>query len=362
MSDTRVFTLKSFLNFPPPLFLSMPAAGINFSDHSVKMVRFPSHDPSKIITEKISLDGGVISSGEVLNPKEITNILSTLRKKHKLELVRVSIPEEKAYIFNLVIADSGEEEIRNTIHYQVPEHVPLRADEIVFDYDIISRDEKNKTLDVSISVLPLEIVEQYLSICKDARLRPLSFELEAQATSRALVASGDHKTRMIVDIGKTRTGISIVSGHAVRYTSTAEIGGDLLTQAIEKFSKVSYEEADRMKQEIGFTKTRTNDDLYLSMATTLSALKDEIITRVMFWQEYAKKTNLQGATIESVIICGGNASVPGLREYFETCLGLPVELGNVWSNILSLEEAVPPLPFRQSLYYATAIGLAISSE
>jgi len=47
--------------------------------------------------------------------------------------------------------------------------------------------------------------------------------------------------------------------------------------------------------------------------------------------------------------------------YLALALGIPVEIGNPWTNILKepLKE-VPGLPYRRSLSYTTSLGLALS--
>jgi hypothetical protein len=38
---------------------------------------------------------------------------------------------------------------------------------------------------------------------------------------------------------------------------------------------------------------------------------------------------------------------------------MPVELANVWVNVLSFDNEIPPIEYLDSLNYATVVGLAL---
>jgi len=51
--------------------------------------------------------------------------------------------------------------------------------------------------------------------------------------------------------------------------------------------------------------------------------------------------------------------VRGLPEYLQADLQIPVELGDVFKNMASRNDWLPPLDYTESLAYGTAIGLAL---
>jgi Tfp pilus assembly PilM family ATPase len=60
-----------------------------------------------------------------------------------------------------------------------------------------------------------------------------------------------------------------------------------------------------------------------------------------------------------VILCGGSSNLKGFPEYITETLGIPAVRGNVWENVFSLEDTVPPIDRQHSFGYAAAIGLAL---
>jgi Tfp pilus assembly PilM family ATPase len=94
------------------------------------------------------------------------------------------------------------------------------------------------------------------------------------------------------------------------------------------------------------------------MLSTVSAIRDEIVRRIDYWD--SRKTSISGyEPITRAIIVGGNATVRGLPEYLETALQMPVELGDVFTNLAPRTDWLPPLDYMESLAFGTAIGLAL---
>ena len=58
---------------------------------------------------------------------------------------------------------------------------------------------------------------------------------------------------------------------------------------------------------------------------------------------------------------GGSANLAGLPAFIAGKVQAPVERGNVWGNICAFENYIPPIDFRTSMQYATAIGLSLRS-
>src|SRR5690606_25600794 len=127
----------------------------------------------------------------------------------------------------------------------------------------------------------------------DSGITPLAFEIEAHSSARSIIPLEDKETYMIVDFGKTRTGISIISEEVVQFTSTIPVGGGSLTDAIAKNLKISYEEAEKMKREKGISGSSINEDLSLSLMSTISIVRDEVGKHQSYWQmhndDYGKK-------------------------------------------------------------------------
>ena len=197
-----------------------------------------------------------------------------------------------------------------------------------------------------------------LALFDDAHIHVHSLDGETFAMARALLPPGDTSTTLIIDVGKTTTKISIVTGRIPRFATTIGIGGHAFTLAVQKHFGVTEDEARKVKAEHGIVPAPGNEDYLAAMLSTVSAIRDEISHRLDYWQ--AKAVVGSGhEPVSRAILAGGNASVRGLPEYLEGTLRIPVTTGDVFTNLASRDVWIPPLDYTESLAYATAIGLAL---
>lgn len=347
--------------FPTPAFLSMPSFGLDLSDESIKFIspvvtkkgiRFNKHGERKI-------PPGIIESGKIKDPRRLEEILSSLRKEEGIKSVRVSLPEEQVYLFKMRLEKEELNNIRESIELSLEEHIPIPAPDAIFDYEILNEDAKS--LRVQVAAIPKNVIENYLSVFKNSSISVSSFELEAQAISRAVVKKGDPDTYMIVDFGQKRTGIFIVSKGMVMFTSTLEVGGFVLTEMIEKNFKISFAEAEEIKKNYGLQRNVANKEIFSVLLNSVSVLRDEIEKHFLYWHTHPNEEGKNNPPVKKIILCGGDSNLIGLPDYLSTSLKNSVEMANVWVNILDSKKEVPEISLKQALSFAAAIGLALGN-
>ncbi|MCX6714041.1 MAG: type IV pilus assembly protein PilM [Candidatus Vogelbacteria bacterium] len=350
-----------FKFFPVPKYLARVAVGFDISDYSVKFLELlPDQENIKLgrYGER-ALPAEVVVNGVIKNPTELVKVLASIKAENNFNYAYASLPEDKAFTFRLSLPPMKNEEIRNSIELQIGDFVPIPAPDCVFDYEIVGQGADGG-VNVSVSALPKDIVEGYLSVFKNAGFELIGAEVEAQAIARSLLSPADIGAYMIIDIGKIHTSFIVSCLGSVVFTSIINVGGEDITKFIEKNLGLSYDEAVKQKEKKGLLRSAENNDLFMSLIPVVSAMKDEINQRLSFWQEH----NTEGSggecrTIDKIILCGGQASLAGLREYLEIGLGLPVELGNPWVNICPTGDCVMPIKLNESLRYVTCLGLAL---
>lgn len=354
----------SFLDFfPPPKFLEMRPVGLALSERAVHVVEFIRQSHGLVLGKfgKRSIPEGAIKEGYVNDKRAVTEVLQSLQKELGLEFVNVSLPEEKAYLFKIDIPNVSEENIRDLIELHLEENVPLKASDAIFDYTIIPENSGKDHLDVSVSVLPSKVAETYLEIIKAAGLKAVSFETEAEALSRSVISKGDLGTSMIVNVGDTRTGLSVISGGVVQFSLTVQIGAEVITAAVAKHYSVDAKEAQEIKDTRGFSKNSENMEFFFSLTNTVSSIKDEINKLQIYWQTHSSHKAVAASKIGKIVLCGRDAGLIGFREYLSMALKIKVDIAPVWQNVFSYEDHIPTISFLDSLDYASAIGLALPS-
>lgn len=352
---------------PPPTYITMPCIGVDISDTSLKYIAFKPSVFDNATREldiwgDIDIPNGVVTRGEVVDPQKLTAVLKEFKEKTKAEFVRLSLPEEKAYLFETTIKNNTpQKEIRSLLEFRLEENVPIPSRDVYFDYAIMPSTTSSQNADVSVVAYPKHIIQSYYDACIEAGLKPVSFEVEAQAMARAVVPHDALGSVMLVDFGKTRTGIGIVHRGALLYTSTIDIGGNQLSQVLRKILGDDTPEAEltHIKNTEGLIRGSKSSNIRDALISTVSVVKDEMATRMQYW--HTRTGNDDERRITSVVLCGGSANLKGFPEYLTETLGINAVRANVWENSFSLEETVPPIGLRYSFGYATAIGLALKN-
>jgi len=326
-----MLTQKFFKLFPPPNFLNIPHAGLDICDDAVRCIEY-SHSTHGLTINKFgtkSLPKGVIESGHIKDEATLTKIILELATLLKISTVKASLPEERMYLFKTEVPNAQEDEIRQNIEFKLEENVPLSPADAVFFFDLIPEgvmfnDAQDKIF-ASVSVAPLDLVTSYLNVIKKAGLTVLSFEIQAKAIARTLVPRDSNETQMIIYNMVHKTGIYIVCGGVVCFTSTVSWGDSSTSE-----SKDQAMTADGLKREIG--------KIY------------------RYWIEHG-----WGSVISRIVLSGNGVLVDGLVSHCSPDPKIPVEIGRVWQNSFSYDKYIPPIPFENSLEYAIAAGLALPS-
>ncbi len=355
-----VSSLKTF--FPIPSIITPRSVGFDVSDQSIKFVELAerSYGLDVIRHGAISIPQGVIISGKIQDTVRFTDILQTFQKKERVSRVRVSLPEEQVYLFEISIPKVEPKEIPGTIELSLEEHIPIKASEAVFDYSLIRETETN--FDLQVAALPVGVAESYVSVFRDAGLDPISLELEAQAVARAVTQRGEKVTVLVIDFGETRTGISIVENGLVRFTTTLEIGGYAITKTIEKMCQCNFADAERMKRTIGLSRKPEHEELFSTLLQSIAVLRDEVNKHYLYWHTHKDELGGEHQKIASITLVGGNANMPGLQEYLAASLKTKVTIANPWINITDPHVRIPSIESTDALSYATALGLALGDE
>ena len=341
----------------------MPGVGLAIDDDAISVVELLPH-PRGVVLGRFGrrlLPSGSISGGYIHNQDVVVEEIVKLKDELRIDFVNASLSDEKAYLFKTKIPKISPKEIRSALEFKIEENVPISPSEVVFDYDVFTKSDHlgSDHLDIGMTVLPKKVAETYLDLLDKAGLVVLSFETEAQAIARTLVARGDTGSYLIVNFGEQKTGLFIVSAEMVHFTSVVPVGGVHITEAIAKYLSVSIEEAQKIKREHRVLKTRRNTDLFLSLVNTISVLKDEVNKLSVYWNTHTEPGEVLPQKIGKIVLCGRDASLPGFAEYLEIALEHNIAIGNVWQNIFSLNDYIPPILFDESLDYAAAIGLAL---
>jgi type IV pilus assembly protein PilM len=358
---THSFSRALARAFPTPLLLLPTAAGIDISDSSIKWLVFSTRGESRRVARfgEIPLESGVVVSGMVQDVARLGEALSRVRRElGGVAAAHAALPEELAYVFGMRLLEAtSRDQAMKMIEFEFEDRVPIPPSAAVYDYNPLS--ENGGGVDeAAVVVFPEDVAQAYADAFDRSGLTLLSLEVEARSVARAVSSPGDPIT-LLVDFGKARTGFAVLKQGQPIFTSTVQVGGDMMTQGLMQKLSLSEADAERFKNEHGLLASGDARAGLEVVSGTASALADEVMRHFHYWDTRRNEEGQRVTPVGRIVLVGGSANLRGLPDYIAGRAQAPCERGNVWRNVASFDDYIPPIDSRHSLQYATAVGLAL---
>src|SRR5665213_2880462 len=351
--------------FPAPNFLLSRSVSIDISDASIKWVALsrPGQGSRKVEAwGQEPLSEGIVAAGVIRDAVRLTEALQVIKQKMPhISAAHAALPEEPAFVFGLSApANSTREQLLSMIEFEFEARVPIPPSAAVYDFDFIPGVEAGMQ-EIGVTVFPRDIAESYADCFERAGFSLRSLEIEARSIARAAVSrSSAQLVELLVDFGYKRTGFSVLKSGVPIFTSTVEIGGETIDRALMENMKMSQEEAQVWKNEQGLLPEAGAKSPGLeAVSGAASSLGSEVARYFNYWDTRRNDRGERVSPVSRVLLVGGSANMKGLADYIAGRVQAPVERPNVWSNVCSFDEYIPPIERHNSLQYVTAIGLAL---
>ena len=200
-------------------------------------------------------------------------------------------------------------------------------------------------------------VQQHHAVVSAAHLAHLAVEetvFEAMAAAYACVRPEERSRGVaVVDLGMDSTGVAIYDGDRMLLGSTLEVASDHLTRDIAWIFKVSYEDAECLKQQYGCALLGLTSDSSLIEVPSpegrppREARRSELIEILearceqlfRFVKGEIRRAGMQHSLLEGVMLTGAGALLNGMWDVAErildcqTCYGLAKGIGD-WPHEL----------------------------
>jgi type IV pilus assembly protein PilM len=388
--------------------------GLDLSDRSIKVAQLKKAENGMNLYSYARTDvpKGLIVDGEIKNEEEVIRLIKkTLQdgqpKQIRSKFVVYSIPETKGFIRVIRIPKIEGDNLDETIKFEAEQLFPLNIADSYTDWQILPS-STDRMLDVLVAAVPIQLVDSYSSMLKNAGLTPVAAEIESIAISRSLInEKQSSRPILIVDLGKDRTSFIIYKNPAVQFTASIPVCGNEFNKAISEAMNLDDNEAEKLKRVCGLSMKRNKVELAKPIKIKVNAdnvdenrsdshisdvlisakkgseasktndgikaesdcngiykaihpLLHEMTKYISKLSDYYKEHYKEDSDIAKVIICGGEARMLGISSYLSLKIKKEVEKGNPWVNIIpASEKEIPPISRDDSLIFATVLGLAI---
>lgn len=267
--------------------------------------------------------------------------------------VVVNLPSNRVFSTVIDMDRLPPGELDKTIKYQADAYIPTPLAKSKMDWAVIGDSPKDPNkVEVLISSVANEYVENRLNMIEAIGLNVVAFEPDTMALARSLVAPDSNLPELVLDIGNSVTDLVISIGSAPHLSRSIPIGQQTIVQAAAVNLGVDAEQARQFVYKFGLSRDKLEGKVYNSILAVIDGLVSEIEKSIKFFAgRYA------GSKLDRIIVTGNASILPELPLYIANKFAINVEIGNAWRNV-SVPAAAQNEALAVSSHFAVAVGLA----
>lgn len=334
--------------------------GLDIGSYSIKLIEL-ARDGDRV---------GLLSAGAMPTPhralgsqlradtEAIAIALKQLMKDTgtKSRNVTIALPESKVFTRVIEVPQLSARELTSAIKWEAEQYIPLPLDQVNVDYTVLRDAKETGTgkMEVLLVAAPKALVDRYLTILELAELNAVGAETEIIATARAVARSATNvKTIMVVALGAQTTDIALLKNGVLVFTRSVAAGGEAITRAIAQNFDFTVSQAEEYKRTYGLAKDKLEGKIALAAKPIMDTIVGEIRRGLAYYQEKYKDQS----TIQTILLTGGTARLPGMVVYLAEATGVEVQLANPWIGIA--KDARFNVLNTEGPNFCVAVGLAL---
>lgn len=342
----------------------MPMLGLDLSATSARLVELSMRKGGRLVLERcamLRLENVLSANGLADNFDQTVFDIRRLIKKSRTTTKNVAMALPPTAVMTKIISlpkGKSEAAFEVLVEQEASRFIPYSLDEANLDYKVIGPSlASSHLLDVHLAVSRREKVQDVSELADAAGLNLVILDVSSYASRAAMKRLVDdqfgptsEKLVALVELGAQTTSVRVMQNDVVLYDRDQPFGGVQLTQLISERYHLSFEEAEAQKRGPDLP----NDYEALVLAPFVEHLAAEINRALAFFF-----ANTAFRTIDAVMLAGGSASLPGLREAVEVSTLSPSFLVNPFEGMLMSDSVRLRNAKLQAPAFLTACGLAL---
>ncbi len=340
--------------------------GLDIGSHSVKAcVLKPSKKGWKLVKYGVrELPSECIVDGAIMNGAAVSEVISELlaELKPKLKGCATSISGNSVIIKIIQVPFMTADSLRESIQFEAEQYVPFDINDVNLDFEILSAEaDAQGKMDVLLVAAKKDMVNDYATVISESGyvcevVEHDAFSVENMFCANYELAEGE--IIALVDVGASVTNLNVLKSGRCVFTRDAAIGGNLLTEEIQKQLNVSYREAETFK--IGRRADEASDEVIpQEVESIIATVGEQIVTEIQKSVDYfiGQATD---QTISKIYLSGGASQTPGLIRLLQERLSIPCEFVNPFNSVVYSEKEFEPARLeRDAAQMAVSVGLAM---
>jgi type IV pilus assembly protein PilM len=344
---------------------SKSSVGLDIGSSLIKVVEVDHSKGDPVLTKYgvIKLPPEAIVEGEMMDQSlVIEGIQECMTKAGITQKEVVTAVSGRAVIVKKVVMDKmNPDDAKEAIFWEAEQHVPFDIDDVCLDFQVLKEDVGANQMEILLVAAKKDMVNAHANIIRDAGCHPIIIDVDSFAVQNAIEATSNGVEGLVtglINIGSDVTNINIVQNHIPYFTRDLSVGSNVFIEAIQRNLGVDFDEADAMLS--GEAAVDDEERLNRVVAEAAEEISMGIERSLSFL-----KTAGDAEQIDEVILSGGGARIPGLKEILTEKHGIEFKVNdaigqidrtdNLFEDAGDEMERVGPL-------LTVALGLALRRE
>jgi len=300
--------------------------GVDIGTDSVKVAWLSEHGDNQLRLERLdhqNLPSGTIVDGTVMDRETTVRAIEKLLYKRDMRRssTATALPSSSVIVKRVVFPKLPENELKDCLRWEACRHFPPASGDIHGDYIRLDEVGHSAAPEFLLVAAQKDTIACFAGLLKQAGLKPLSVGVDALALHCLFLRnfkSDQSAVDAIIDVGASKTIVTIVQGRSFLFNRSLPIGGNRYRKSIESLLKQSFDETE------GYLKYREMSPSLLScIQPVLNMESQNLADQIEKTFSYVRNA-LSIPPIHNLYICGGGSLVPGLRESLRLALNTPV--------------------------------------
>ena len=222
------------------------------------------------------------------------------------------------------------DKLEQIVEFEARQNVPFPIHEVVWDYELVGEKDAIEP-EVVLVAMKSDSLNEINDQVEAGGMKGAGVDLSPMAIFNAFRYSYPDvdESVVIVDLGARSTNLIFAEGQRV-FTRNILVGGATVTGAIGKEFGLGFGDAESQKREQGFVAFGGAVEEHADAAVAamskvirnaMTRLHGEVTRTINYY-----RTQQGGSPPRRVLLAGGGASLPGVVEFFQEKLKLPVEI------------------------------------
>lgn len=267
--------------------------------------------------------------------------------------VVIGLPSNKTFTTVIDVPIMAENELNNTIKFQIDQYIPMSIDDAKVDWAILGQSFHDpKKQEVLLASTAKSFAEERLEFIEGLGFNVIAAEPDAIAMVRSLLPPSVPDARLIIDMGELSTDLAVTFGDSPRLVRNIPTGVKSLIKSISQNLSVEEAQARQFVTKFGLIPDRLEGQVYRSIEPTIDSFVVELVKSIKFFQ-----TRYPNIPVGCILLSGFSAIIPQFGEYVSSKTGMPTAVANPWQRVHVAQSDQQQLGAIAS-EFATVIGLA----